>query len=123
MLTSSQYLLGGFLAGSCTLGVLLQTSMPAAFELLPETAEPSVSETIDVSYRGSGRVDSEPDTEDLKNANQASHYSEAVESDLDSLDLVDVDSAGAESASSSYASGGKDLVSHRGSGRVRPFSM
>ena len=122
MLTSSHYLLGGFLASSCALGVVLQSSMPANFERLQNTAEPSIGETIDVSYRGSGRVEGDPETNDLKNAAQGIHL-EASDSDLDSLDVIDVNIAGSEGTSSSQASGGKDLVSHRGSGRVRPFSM
>ncbi|MEL6553530.1 MAG: hypothetical protein AAFQ63_08740 [Cyanobacteria bacterium J06621_11] len=123
MLTSSHYLLGGFLASSCAAGMLLQNSVPAASYLSPGVMDSSVNETIDVSYRGSGRADSDPETRDLKDATQGSHYSEVSETDLDSLDIADVDGTSSERASGSHASGGKDLVSHRGSGRVRPFSM
>ena len=63
MLTYYHYLLGGLFAATCVAGNLI-----GSFNLTPPTstlAAPSVdsidsNETIDVSYRGSGRVDDAP---------------------------------------------------------------
>lgn len=68
MLTSHHYLLGGLIAVSCATGIL-SNGVTASQDWLPVSAEPALSDSaettvnaVDVSYRGSGRADSEPET-------------------------------------------------------------
>ncbi|MGD1863874.1 MAG: hypothetical protein ACFB0D_04900 [Phormidesmis sp.] len=60
MLTSSHYLLGGFLAVSCAIGALLQPNSSATSNLPQSIFGEPGHETVDISYRGSGRVDDYP---------------------------------------------------------------
>ena len=64
MLTSHHYLFGGFVAVSCATGLLSYSG--TAFQNLPQLSSrqaastQALSETVDVSYRGSGRVGDNP---------------------------------------------------------------
>ncbi|MEL6938044.1 MAG: hypothetical protein AAFO84_02510 [Cyanobacteria bacterium J06598_1] len=118
MLTSSHYLLGGFLASTCAIGALLHPAMPHASDPAAEFLDPYGSETIDISYRGSGRLEGDPEQPDLNQQSSAQgDYSDELSSQDDSSSL---ERASSDPTSSNSASRGKDLVSHRGSGRVRP---
>ncbi|MGD1899015.1 MAG: hypothetical protein ACFB16_18935 [Phormidesmis sp.] len=121
MLNSSHYLLGGLLAGSCALGALLQTSVTESAYQPHRTIESSVSKTVEVAHRGSGRLNRESTPNDLNNSSaQNSLYVENADINGTSMEMSDSELAESNGASNSSTSGGKDLVSHRGSGRVRP---
>ena len=89
MLTSSLYLLGGFLAAACATGALLQTHSLATSNVPAAPGVPA-RETVDIAYRGSGRLDDSPVRKKVQ---------------YTSLAL------------------GKNIVAHRGSGRIRPSSI
>ena len=58
MLTSYHYLLGGFITVSCSIGVTLNSPNQAASRSLPQGLfGTSLSSTLDIAYRGSGRLD------------------------------------------------------------------
>ena len=61
MLTYYHYLLGSFLAATCVVSALVGSTTSASSSLtLSLPAEAESTETLDVSYRGSGRVDDAP---------------------------------------------------------------
>ena len=60
MLTSHQYLFGGFVAVSCVTGIIAHR-VAASQDLTQVYAEPQTAETVDISYeRGSGRLSDQP---------------------------------------------------------------
>jgi len=67
MLTSHHYLLGGLVAVSCATGIL-SNGVAASQNWTPVSAESAPSESVetidavDVSYRGSGRTNTDPET-------------------------------------------------------------
>ncbi|MEM6867950.1 MAG: hypothetical protein AAF528_06180 [Cyanobacteria bacterium P01_C01_bin.121] len=90
MLTSSHYLLGGFLAAFCTIGGLLHPSSSATSNLPQAHFEASTLKSFDISYRGSGRSSNQP----MPKKNIYTSFYD-----------------------------GKTVISHRGSGRIRPSSI
>jgi len=111
MLTTSHYLLGGFLAGSCAIGALLYPSNSNHSNLSNTLFDTSVEETVDISYRGSGRVDEEPNSDKTKS------YSAVTPENGDLSNTHTLDHL------YTSTSDDEDLISHRGSGRIRPFSL
>ncbi len=111
MLTTSHYLLGGLLAGSCAIGALLHPPNPPGSSLSDTLFDTSVDETVDVSYRGSGRVDGDPASDRTKG------YS-AVTPERGAVNHAHPQNQLYESTAED-----EDIISHRGSGRIRPSSL
>ncbi len=73
--------------------------------------ETSVDETVDVSYRGSGRVDEEPTSDETEGYSAIAPGSTGVSRTYVESELYN------------NTSDSEDIISHRGSGRIRPFSL
>lgn len=105
MLTFYHYLLGGFMAVSCVTGALLTPSLQAmSYEQLEvsslgrsleQSNENSQEGTIDIAYRGSGRLDNSPE--------QSQKSAEVTRTET-----------------TANGDEGSFLMSHRGSGRIVP---
>lgn len=105
MLTSYQYLLGGYMAVSCVTGALTSIYIEdSSSHASQETLGPLLSEAVDVAYRGSGRLDSAPNRD--KNAFQSARSS------------MEASMGASQKSLSGYRN--KVLLSHRGSGRIVP---
>ena len=64
MLTYYHYLLSGLFAASCAaIAFVSPTATPLPHSTLSTSTEAESAETIDISYRGSGRIDDVPKEE------------------------------------------------------------
>lgn len=93
MLTSHHYLLGGLMAVSCATGILSH-GVATLQNGLPISSESATTEAVDVSYRGSGRLDETPDNQ------KSEAYTDSDDGYRD-----------------------RGPLAHRGSGRIRPQAL
>lgn len=93
MLTSSHYWFGGLFAVSCAIGGLAAPASPS-LQLPKVSFKEAISESIDVPYRGSGRLEEMPPIQEKTYRHNSSHQKNLASD---------------------------SLASHRGSGRIRLF--
>jgi len=115
MLTSYHYLLGSFMAVSCVTSAFFMPS--------PQYASYPAEPTIDVAYRGSGRLDgapglTQPGTKNISSqiSQRTDHPDAAIDTGLSS----DLGSNLGTELSALTTEEDSFLLSHRGSGRIVP---